>query len=313
MLQPQPRPYAGRMPVRSLGAAGSAGSATAPYSKELRLLLHVLHTATAGSPSSVCENIEGFGSHLLGQSRSWLKLAGGNKAPILTCASQAAPPQTSVLEVGTYCGYSSLRLALAVPGAKIATADVDPAHVLIARNVLAFAGLEPPRVTVWTGHSTDLLPRLSAHFRPGSFGFVFMDQRGSLYHEDLDALERAKLLHQGAVLLADNVLKPGSPLLLWRLSADPKYQALQLSMEEFAMPVEDWMALAVIKDMASSAPEVPVPRLLRELHEFSDETRTRALIPGRGIDFQEWKDLADEMKRGLQSLGITALAVQPSS
>eukprot|EP00439_Symbiodinium_sp_Y106_P079912 s461_g18.t1 len=173
------------------------------------------------------------------------------------------------------------------------------------------------------------LLRLSAHFRPGSFGFVFMDQRGSLYHEDLDALERAKLLHQGAVLLADNVLKPGSPLLLWRLSADPKYQALQLSMEEFAMPVEDWMALAVIKDMASSPPEVPAPRLLRgsegagfvlqfwslrrELHEFSDEIRARALIPGRGIDFQEWKDLADEMKRGLHSLGITALAVEPSS
>eukprot|EP00439_Symbiodinium_sp_Y106_P078824 s461_g17.t1 len=168
-LQPQSRPYAGRTQLACC-AAGSAGSAAAPYSKELRLLLHVLHRATAGSPASVCENIEGFGSHLLGQSRSWLKLAGGNKAPVLICASQAAPPQTSVLEIGTYCGqgawvilnlasgYSSLRLALAVPGAKIATADVDPAHVLIARNVLAFAGLEPPRVTVWTG-LLDLMQR----------------------------------------------------------------------------------------------------------------------------------------------------------
>ncbi|CAE7322574.1 COMT [Symbiodinium natans] len=309
MLQPQPR--AGRMPVQSLGAAGSAGSAAAPYSKELRLLSHVLRTATAGSPQSVCESIEGFGSRMLGQSRSWLKLAGGSKAPVLTCASQAAPPHTAVLEIGTYCGYSSLRLALAVPGAKIATADVDPAHVLIARNVLAFGGLEPPSVTVWTGHSTDLLPQLSAHYRPGTFGFVFMDQRGSLYHEDLHALESAGLLHPGAVLLADNVLKPGAPLLLWRLLADPKYEALQLAMQEFAMPVEDWMALAVIKDMTARQPQAPAPKQLRALHEFSDEIRARALIPGRGIDFQEWKDLAAIMKRGLQELGITAVAVSP--
>ncbi|CAJ1407938.1 unnamed protein product [Effrenium voratum] len=285
-VRPRPRFRVSRRPAGLVGAASSAGFATAPYAKELGLLLHVLQTAEAGSPSSVCSSIESFGSQVLGKARAWLKVAGSSKASILTCAAKGAVPNSRVLEIGTYCGYSALQLAVALPKARIVSVDVDPAHVLIARNVIAFAGLEPPQVVVWTGHSTAVLMRLCSNStRSSAFGAVFMDQRGSLYHEDLHNLERSGLLRPGAVVIADNVLKPGAPLLLWRLATSPKYSVQQLSVQEFAMPVEDWMAVAVVKDTTPDpipAKEAVAPESAMELHRQSDEIRARALLPGQG-------------------------------
>lgn len=49
-------------------------------------------------------------------------------------------------------------------------------------------------VEVLTGHSRDVLPFLARDGRH-VFGFVFMDQRGSRYEEDLESLEEKGLLH----------------------------------------------------------------------------------------------------------------------
>merc|ERR1712008_17384 len=96
----------------------------------------------------------------------------------------------------------------------------------IARNIIAFAGLMHA-VDVWTGHSQDLLPRLAARSAAEvdstRFSMVFMDQRGSRYDEDLDLLESCGLLLSGAIIVADNVLKPGAPLFLWRVLTGGSY------------------------------------------------------------------------------------------
>ena len=42
-----------------------------------------------------------------------------------------------------------------------------------------------------------------------------MDQKGSRYVDDLQALENQGVLVPGAIVVADNVLKPGAPLFLW--------------------------------------------------------------------------------------------------
>lgn len=317
---PFPLPLRQRVPdtARFLGAAASAGLRAAPYEKELRLLHHVLEHATAGDPSSVCTAIEDYGEVLLGPSRQWLKVAGGSKAQLITAAGRGAPCNSDVLEIGAYCGYSALRLSNALPDARVATLEVDPAHALIARNVVAFAGLGPPRLTVWIGYSRELIPRLSAHYarpeRQGVFGMVYMDQRGSRYDEDLAALESLGLLRPGAVLVADNVLKPGAPLLLWRL-AKPRpdaYEAVFVSLEEFAMPVEDWMAVAVVQKPVGSeelpGPREGLPKALLKLHRVADRIRQKALNPGRGVDFVEWRDFVQVMKQGLAELGIEANA-----
>ncbi|CAE8630449.1 unnamed protein product, partial [Polarella glacialis] len=142
---------------------------------------------------------------------------------VLVAAAQAAPSGGSIrLEIGAYIGHSAVRLAAARPGTRVATLEVDPVHVVIARNLIAFAGLGK-EVSVWTGYSRELLPLLAAKYGRaddgGGFSFVFMDQRGSRYEEDLAALVRLNLLRPGAVIVADNVLKPGAPLFLWQVCA----------------------------------------------------------------------------------------------
>lgn len=51
-------------------------------------------------------------------------------------------PET-VLELGTYCGYSTVRIAsLLPPQAKLITLEFNPGNAAIARQVIAWAGLE---------------------------------------------------------------------------------------------------------------------------------------------------------------------------
>merc|ERR1711972_106131 len=95
-------------------------------------------------------------------------------------------------------------------------------------------------IDVWTGHSKDLLYRISNRY-DGKLKCcaVFMDQKGSRYHEDLSALEKYGLLQPGAVIVADNVLKPGAPVFLWRLKNSSVYSTHIVRLQEFAMPSED--------------------------------------------------------------------------
>jgi len=283
-----------------------------PYSKELRLLSHVLANARRGDAASVCRAIETFGEDVLGPSGQWLKVAGGNKADVLEAAVQKAPKGGSVLEIGTYCGYSAIRMAMARPNTRIVTLEVDPAHMVIARNVTAFAGLAHV-IDVWTGHSKDLLHRLSDRY-DGRLKLcaVFMDQKGSRYDEDLSALERLGLLKQGAIVVADNVLKPGAPAFLWRLTnSGGAYDTEIVRVKEFAMPSEDWMSFSVLKessteDLVPPKPPEATQTELAHLQWESDRMRSQATRMGQGVTYAEWADFAEHMKERLGRLGIVA-------
>eukprot|EP00747_Dinoflagellata_sp_TGD_P114049 gnl/TRDRNA2_/TRDRNA2_171853_c5_seq1.p1 gnl/TRDRNA2_/TRDRNA2_171853_c5~~gnl/TRDRNA2_/TRDRNA2_171853_c5_seq1.p1 ORF type:complete len:162 (+),score=21.62 gnl/TRDRNA2_/TRDRNA2_171853_c5_seq1:418-903(+) len=61
------------------------------YSKEWHLLAYAVTTAGTGDPASVCKTIESFGEEVLGSSTLWLKVAGGNKAAVLSSAVCTAP------------------------------------------------------------------------------------------------------------------------------------------------------------------------------------------------------------------------------
>ena len=118
-------------------------------------------------------------------------MASGSKAEVLSAAVCRAPSHGSILEIGTYCGYSAIQIAMACPGVRIVTLEVDPVNMVIAGNILAFAGLAHV-VDARTGHSKDLLHRL--HLRDKrkddlQVRVVFTDLKGSRYVEDLEMLE----------------------------------------------------------------------------------------------------------------------------
>eukprot|EP00435_Cladocopium_sp_Y103_P056072 s735_g18.t2 len=317
---------------RVKGVKPSSVQAGSPYSKELRLLAHVFDTAPSGDPSAVCDAIERFGEDVLNPAGQWLKVAGRHKTTVLQKAMEGCPKGGSILEIGTYCGYSALRMAMAAPNCRVVSLEVDPAHMVIARNMVAYAGMAH-MIDIWTGHSKDVLPRL-----PNKYGGrqkfkvcgVFMDQKGSRYHEDLSVMEQLGVLLPGAVVVADNVLKPGSPLFLWRLCKGEAYENHIVRVREFAMPSEDWMSVSVLRPEAAEqfqleAVDVPVlergkghapqgawpapPEELLQLQWESDRIRQQATRPGSGsVSFTEWASYAEEMKAKMARHGIVETA-----
>jgi predicted O-methyltransferase YrrM len=309
-----------------------------PYSKELRLLKHVFAKGTEGDPVSCAHAIETYGTDTLGQTSMWLKIAGDVKTLILTRAVGASHPRGAILEVGCYCGYSSTRMAVACPDAHIATLEVDPVHVIVARNVHLFGGISH-RVDVWTGHSKDLVARIEGRYGgPGEFKIAacFFDQKGSRYEEDLVALERQGLMLPGAMCIADNVLKPGAPLWCWRLFKGPNYHSQIVSMQEFAMTSEDWMTLCIRRTKMPKVTRMQWPRKpltkedieklrpgenplkvrmpqegvpeppqdMKDMDWESDRMREKAFSGGRSVTFEEWAATSADFKRRMAEVGI---------
>ncbi len=106
---------------------------------------------------------------------------------------------TSVLEIGTFGGYSSLAMAAGLaPGGSIVTCEIDPVHAEFARRHIA-ASPYADRIEVVVGPALRTLPTL-----PGPFDLVFIDaDKGSYpaYYES--ALER---LAPRGLIVADNTL-----------------------------------------------------------------------------------------------------------
>jgi len=173
----------------------------------------------------------------------WLKVAGGSKADVLVAAVCVAPLRGAILEIGTYCGYSATRMATACPGVRIVTFEVDPIHAIIAKSMFALAGLAHV-VDLWIGYSQVLLQRFHLLGGEVQLRCVYMDQKGSRFVEDLQSLEKQRILLPGALVVADNVLKPGAPLFLWRLLKSGAYDTRIVGLQEFAMASEDWMSIS---------------------------------------------------------------------
>jgi len=311
--------------ARSSGAGAGSPLVTrafvGEYEKETQLLEYVFANAQGEDPGSVCDAIEAFGRKNLsrpyggagGRARhegQWLKVAGGDKAEVLAMAVRLAPGSGQrILEVGTYCGYSTLRLlAAAGPDARVVTFEADPGAVMVARNIVEFAGLAHA-VDVRTGHSEDTLPELARVVGSTSFDVVFFDQRGSRYTADLMVLEKAGLLSFGSVVVADNVLKPGAPAFLWHVLHSGLYETRIVRVQEYAMPgVEDWMSVSIYRPPGNrektAAPEYPLlPYELRRLEWEADQIRAQAECRP-GINFRQWGDFAARMKQGLAEVGI---------
>jgi len=111
----------------------------------------------------------------------------------------------SVLEIGTFTGYSSLSMAEALPSdGSITTLDINPLHAEIARRHIAaspYAG----RIEVVLGPALQSLRDL-----PGPFDLVFIDADKGNYLNYYEAV-LPKLSPRG-VIAVDNVLWSGSVL-----------------------------------------------------------------------------------------------------
>ncbi|HEX4697795.1 MAG TPA: O-methyltransferase [Actinomycetes bacterium] len=112
---------------------------------------------------------------------------------------------TTVLEIGTFTGYSSLSMAEALPpDGRIITCDISEEHVALAREHIG-ASPYADRIEIRVGPATETLATLD-----GPFDLVFIDADKPGYLDYYEAV-LPKLSGRGLVL-ADNVLWSGRVL-----------------------------------------------------------------------------------------------------
>ena len=112
-----------------------------------------------------------------------------------------------VLEVGTFTGYSSTAMALALPpGGRLLCCDVSREFTDVARRVWQEAGVAD-RIELRLAPAVETLDALLADGGAGTFDFAFIDADKAGYD---DYYERAlRLVRPGGVIAIDNVLWSG--------------------------------------------------------------------------------------------------------
>ncbi|NNE65003.1 MAG: O-methyltransferase, partial [Pyrinomonadaceae bacterium] len=112
--------------------------------REAQLAQYVIENGSAGNPEDCVRAIDEFAWN-----KKFLINVGDEKGQILDDAITQTNPKR-ILELGTYCGYSALRMAVAAPEAKIVSIEFNEANAEIARRILSHAGVSD-RVEVVVG------------------------------------------------------------------------------------------------------------------------------------------------------------------
>jgi predicted O-methyltransferase YrrM len=115
---------------------------------------------------------------------------------------------TSVLEIGTLAGYSTINLARAVgPSGRVVTLEYDPAHADVARRNLARAGVEA-RVEVVVGAALETLPLLAERGEIFDLSFIDADKENNVAYVEW----AIKLGRPGSIIVVDNIARFGRVL-----------------------------------------------------------------------------------------------------
>ncbi|HEY8068606.1 MAG TPA: class I SAM-dependent methyltransferase [Burkholderiales bacterium] len=107
------------------------------------------------------------------------------------------------LEIGTFTGYSSLAVALALPpGGRVVCCDMSEEWTAVARKYWALAGVSG-KIQLKLAPALETLKKLK-----GPFDFVFIDADKSNYQNYYDRC--LKLVRRGGLIAIDNTLWHGS-------------------------------------------------------------------------------------------------------
>jgi catechol O-methyltransferase len=178
--------------------------------REEALAKYVAAHAPAGDIDDVIRVIDEFCYR-----RSFMINVGDEKGEILDAAVRRSNPR-QLLELGTYCGYSALRMARVMPDdARLVSIEFNPANADIARRIWDVAGVDD-RLAVVVGTLGDggaTIERLESEhgFTAGSLDFVFIDHAKEAYVPDLERIVERGWLHPGSIVVADNIKFPGAP------------------------------------------------------------------------------------------------------
>jgi caffeoyl-CoA O-methyltransferase len=153
------------------------------------------------------------------------------------------------IEVGTFTGYSSTAMALALPeGGQLVCCDVSDEWTSLARRYWDEAGVAD-RIDLRLAPAAQTLDRLLADGEEGAFDFAFIDADKTGYDGYYERLLR--LVRPGGLIALDNTLRDGD--VLTENAGDEDTKAIQalnakLALDEritlCLLPVADGVTLA---------------------------------------------------------------------
>ncbi|MCP4470891.1 MAG: SAM-dependent methyltransferase [Gammaproteobacteria bacterium] len=111
------------------------------------------------------------------------------------------------LEVGTFTGYTSLRLTLGIPALHMACCDISEEFTLIARQHWQAAEVDA-RIDLQLGPAQQTLQRLIAQGRQNGYDFAYIDADKCGYRGYVESC--LELVRSGGLVVLDNVLWGGS-------------------------------------------------------------------------------------------------------
>merc|ERR1719478_486970 len=110
---------------------------------------------------------------------------GQEKGRILDSLMASKQPET-VLELGTFLGYSSIRIIRALPpGGKLITIEKDPKSAEAARKIITASGVDMEKVEILVGASSEMFSTVVKMHGRKPFDLIFMDHWKEEYEPDL--------------------------------------------------------------------------------------------------------------------------------
>jgi catechol O-methyltransferase len=192
---------------------------------EQSLLIYVQNAVLAktatSTPYAVMKAVDDFCTQ-----RHWMMHVGPNKSLQLEtflrddCLANSRNSKPFILlELGTYCGYSSIfwastlmRLLGEEPDFHVYTVEANPEFIHVARGLIELAGLTS-KITVLhldilgtNQQLIDLLKMNNITCSKVNVDLVFFDHDKDAYLDDLQELEKAGIVRKGVHVAADNVL-----------------------------------------------------------------------------------------------------------
>ncbi|NAS29591.1 methyltransferase domain-containing protein [Flavobacteriaceae bacterium R38] len=128
-------------------------------------------------------------------------LSGHFQGRVLSLLTKIVYPK-SVLEIGTYTGYSAICIAEGLPeNGKIHTIDVNEELVEFQKKYFKKSGFQE-KIVSYTGDALDLIPEMDL-----KFDLVFIDADKPNYSNYFDII--IEKMNPGGIILSDNVLWSG--------------------------------------------------------------------------------------------------------
>ena len=180
---------------------------------EESMLLYIYKNSVKNDVTSILNAIDNFC-----WSRHWMMHLGPEKSvfliDILNKMNNDIKKPMIMIEIGYYCGYSSILLGKYLnENGHLFCIESNEKCVQWTKQLIKWAGLEN-KVTVIhmdVSNEDELFKRLKTDITD-TIDLLFIDHEKSRYLTDLIAFERSGLMTKGTIVVADNILSLGIPL-----------------------------------------------------------------------------------------------------